>query len=321
MAVATIGAASQLGSVFEELCNQVTQSMEKNRKFKTLLGYFHCTLNSVKERIIQPVEEGHQIFPDEEIKTMCVQLHKGFVLIIHKFSKFRCWDYFCMDYHTQELVDLDRYLRRLLEKLSMKNFSSVLERKRRMISINLKVHPMFDEMLQKMSDACKALETARVSFGREMVPEERSYAREGGDERPARLVFGTLLGAVKDIVYYKKRPVMFKSLFGDILHTLVYLEPLVEEFKEALDGPEEEQRNFKGLMVKGVKIVEESAGVGTKWKCYNKRKYECINNLLGLNHSLAGLLCTMRWVKAKEATEKEVLARGMIEELDYNLVA
>lgn len=311
MAVATIGAAS-LGSVFEELCDQVTQSMEKNSKFKTLLGYFDCTLNSVKERIIQPVEEGHQIFPDEEIETMRVQLHEGVVLIIHKFSKFRCRDYFCMDNHTQELVDLDRYLRRLLEKLSMRDFSNVLELKRWMISINLKVHPMFDEMLEIMSGACKALETARVSFGTETVPE----AREGGDGRPARLVFVTLLGAVKDIVYYKRRPVMFKSLFWDILHTLVYLEPLVEEFKEALDGPEEKLRNFKGLMVKGVKIVRESAGVGTKWKCYNKRKYECINNLLGLNHSLARLLCTMRWVKATEATEKEVLARRIIEELD-----
>ncbi|KAL6210255.1 hypothetical protein ACLB2K_015488 [Fragaria x ananassa] len=74
----------------------------------------------------------------------------------------------------------------------------------------------------------------------------------------------------------------------------------MEEKAEAFDGQDEELRIFKAKMVKGVEFVRKSSEFGV-WGGYSKRKYECINNLLGLNQSLRRLLCITRWVEARKA--------------------
>lgn len=309
MAVATIGAAS-LGPVFEELCDQVTQSMEKNRKLKTLLGFFRSTLNTLKERIIQPVQEGRQIFPDQEdmMESVVVELQTASKLI-GKFSKLRTWHYLWLDDYTEELLELDRYFRGLMESTWVREFRVVRQQ-------NRDVHHMIEEMLQRMFDAYnKALESEMVPPQTESVPEEQpSPEGEEGVEQAALLVFRTLFDAVREAEDKDKAPRMFRYLLSDIENTLYSLQPFVEEMAEhnkVLERPKEELRNLKVQMEKGIEMVRMSAGVGKKWEGYTKKKYECINGLLGLNQCLQRQVCILRWQMAKNATKALDLVRKM----------
>ncbi|PRQ26580.1 putative powdery mildew resistance protein, RPW8 [Rosa chinensis] len=188
MAVATIGAAS-LAPIFQELCDQVTQSMEKNTKLKTLLGFFQSTLNSFRDRIIQPVQEGQQIFHDQDdkIESVVVELQKGAKLIA-KVSKLRSWSYFWLDEYTEKLLELDRYFRRLLETTWVREFRVVRQQ-------NRDVNHLMDGMLRRMFDAYKkAVEAETVPLRAETaeaaVEEERGVGKR---KRRRWLCFGGCL--------------------------------------------------------------------------------------------------------------------------------
>ncbi|KAL6208299.1 hypothetical protein ACLB2K_019250 [Fragaria x ananassa] len=147
MAVATIGADS-LGPVFQELCDQVSGSMEKNSKFKTLLGYLQCTLNSVKELIIQPMQENLQL-QEETIRDE--RTDDRLMVITDKFSKLRRWElYFCMDDHTLQLLELDSFLGYLLEALWVRELDDVNDIKGYMQnSMSVGVYNLLNENLQR----------------------------------------------------------------------------------------------------------------------------------------------------------------------------
>ncbi|XP_040364942.1 uncharacterized protein LOC112172890 [Rosa chinensis] len=271
--------------------------MEKNRKFKTLLGYLQCSLNSVKERIIQPIEEKPENFPDEQIESLMILVQKGLKLITEKFSKLRRWDlYFCMDDHTVELLGLDSVLRELMEQFWVMELRDVNDIRGYMqYSMSPEVYNLLNENLQRIVDTFeKAWESDT------MAPEEPNHEEEEGMEQATLLVFETLFETVHEVLNKKKTPVMFELLLGDIFDRLLLLKPFMEKKAKAFDGTDEELRNFKAKMVKGVEIVRKSSGFGM-WGGYNKRKYECINNLLGLNQSLERLLCITRWVEARKA--------------------
>ncbi|KAL6217099.1 hypothetical protein ACLB2K_010316 [Fragaria x ananassa] len=273
MAVATIGADS-LGPVFQELCDQVSRSMEKNSKFKTLLGYLQCTLNSVKELIIQPMQENLQLQEEtmREERTderLMVIVQEGQKLITDKFSKLRRWDlYFCMDDHTLRLLELDSFLRYLLEALWVRELDDVNDIKGYMqnsMSVGV-VYNFLNENLQRIVDTFeKALEPET------MAPEERNHEEEEGMEQPALLVFESLSFKVHEVLNKKKTPVMFKLLLNDIFDTLSLLKPFMEDKAAAFDGQDEELRIFKAKMVKGVEFVRKSSEFGV-WGGYSKRK-------------------------------------------------
>ncbi|KAL6210254.1 hypothetical protein ACLB2K_015487 [Fragaria x ananassa] len=184
MAVATSGADS-LGPVFQELCDQVSRSMEKNSKFKTLLGYLQCTLNSVKELIIQLMQENLQL-QEETIRDertddrLMVIVQEGLKLITDKFSKLRRWDlYFCMDDHTLRLLELDSFLGYLLEALWVRELDDVNDIKGYMQnSMSVGVHNLLNENLQRIVDTFeKALEPETMAL------EDRNHEEEEGMEQ------------------------------------------------------------------------------------------------------------------------------------------
>ncbi|PRQ26579.1 putative powdery mildew resistance protein, RPW8 [Rosa chinensis] len=118
---------------------------------------------------------------------------------------------------------------------------------------------------------------------------------------------------------------MFRYLVSDIESTLYSLQPFLEEMaahNKVLDRPKEEVRSFRVEMEKGVEVVRRSGGVGKKWEGYSKKKYECIDGLLGLNQCLQRQVCILRWQMAKNAIQALDLVRKMeraVNEIESNV--
>ncbi|TQD95831.1 hypothetical protein C1H46_018573 [Malus baccata] len=108
------------GTLFMLLYDGVKQAMSKSGTFKTLLGDLKSTLDSLEPRDIQQIGE-HNVelgLPNEEIESLQMQMEDG-VKLVGKLSNLRMWNYCCLDDYAQQIVELDRALKRLLIKLKM----------------------------------------------------------------------------------------------------------------------------------------------------------------------------------------------------------
>ncbi|KAL6217100.1 hypothetical protein ACLB2K_010317 [Fragaria x ananassa] len=306
MAVATIGAAS-LAPVFQELCDQVTQAMQKNTKLKAILGFLHSTLNSFKNRVIQPLQEGRRIMynQDYQIESAVVELQKGAKLVA-KVSRLRSCSYFWLDSYAKKLLDLDRHLRSLMEATWGEEVRVVRQQSR-------EVRELMDGMVGRMFDAYKkVMEAETVPVRTETAAEEERGNDE--EEEAALVVFQRLFEAVREAREKREAPWMIVALVLDIEMTLYSVQPFLEEMaahNRVLGRPKEEVRSLRVEMEKGLEVVRRSGQVGKKWEGFSKKKYECIVGLSGLNQCLQREVCILRWQMAKNATESLDWVRKM----------
>ncbi|XP_050364506.1 uncharacterized protein LOC126783141 [Argentina anserina] len=314
MAVATIGAAS-LAPVFQFLCDQVNQSMQKDAKFKTILGFLQSTLVSFRARIIEPVQEGRHVMykQNERIEAVVVELQNGAKLV----AKLRSWRSLCLEGYAAKLLDLDRKLRDLLEWTWIEEIGVV----RRQNSEVNRLQEAFFDSYKKVLDAVTvklvtAAEAEEVKEGRkctsEEVEEESKCTNEEGEA--ALFVFRRLFEAVSEAGEKNRRRWMFRFLISDIQSTMYSLQPFLEEMAASnrmLARPKEELRSLVVEMMEGMSVVRRSHEVAKKWEGYSKRKDECIGGLLGLNQCLQRYVYVLRSQTSKNASRALDNARQM----------
>ncbi|RXI05685.1 hypothetical protein DVH24_017727 [Malus domestica] len=129
------------GTLFTLLYDGVKQAMSKSGTFKTLLGDLKSTLDSLEPRDIQQIGE-HNVelgLPNEEIESLQMQMEDG-VKLVGKLSNLRMWNYCCLDDYAQQIVELDRALKRFKDVkevlvLSRQNRDKPDEVNRRLLDI------------------------------------------------------------------------------------------------------------------------------------------------------------------------------------------
>lgn len=124
------------------------------------------------------------------------------------------------------------------------------------------------------------------------------------------ILFNVLYDMLKELI---SKSVIYKPLLKDILSELDYFKPLIkqiEDSNEQLGLPEEEVKNFKSHMKKGIEIVEKCSKV-RKWHIYKKYKYA--NRLLGWDGALGRQLDILKVQEIRDV-KKNLIATHSIEE-------
>lgn len=293
--------AARLGHVFVILYDAVEQAIDNTTKFKSLLlENFKCTLDFLEPRI-KRIGECKLLQNPQLMEKLIVQMNKG-VELVGKFSKsskfINVWKY-CFwsndDDYANQLVELDRYLRRLLEFLWRHEEGVVIQNQ-------------FRE-LRYMAGEVKSL-------ARNLVETLEKPLLASNVERPLKqsevwLItwFPVLLDFVTK-AEEKSTTKMFKPLFGDLNSTLASLKPFVEK-RMVLDLAKEEVENFKALMEKGFELVNNELLLGRVDRSYNK-KYVKMNQLLELNHSLQRQLSILRKKTAGDLSKELESSRNIV---------
>ncbi|KAM5576353.1 hypothetical protein ABKV19_007291 [Rosa sericea] len=286
MAVELLG-----GAVFSLLYDGVKQAIGKTGTFKYLLRDIKSTLESLNKlhstAIRQIGEYNLELgLPNDEIEDLREQMEEGAKLVC-KLSNFRMWNYCCINCYTDQLVDLDRSLKRLLENLKLQETRDVKEildllRKYRIELDELK--GMLKMLLQQRRGDVMETLTSTAGSSTEPMPQQS----EGNGEEQASLGGGADLGAVYRMLLIvvtdvKDKNMMFRPLLGDLKLMLDSLKPLIEEIAEqdkVLVLPKEELEKFRVQMDKGVELVRKCSKVHP-WASYKKYNYTI--RLLGLN--------------------------------------
>ncbi|TQE01992.1 hypothetical protein C1H46_012426 [Malus baccata] len=131
------------------------QAMSKSSTFKSLLGDLKSTLDSLVPRDIQQIEE-HNVelgLPNDEIESLKMQMEEGVKLVV-KLSNFRMWNYCCLYDYTDQIVELDRALKRLLQKLKMQEARDVKE----VLLLSRQNRNKLDEVNRRLLDVQKLLQ-------------------------------------------------------------------------------------------------------------------------------------------------------------------
>ncbi|BBH07821.1 Protein kinase superfamily protein [Prunus dulcis] len=236
------------GTQFGTILKKVT-SHEQERTFKSLLGDLQSTLDSLVARDIQQIGE-HNVelgLPNEEIEGLKMLMEEG-VKLVEKLSNFRMWNYCCLNDYSEQIVELDRALKRLLQKLKMQEARDVKE----VLVLARQNRDKLDEVNRRLLDIQKLLQEragdvteSSVSGGNAETVREQS---QGNGEQQE----------VKD------KTTVFKPLLGDLKSTLDSLKPLIEEIakhNKILDRPKEELENFRNQMEKGVELIHKCSKV------------------------------------------------------------
>ncbi|CAB4310672.1 unnamed protein product [Prunus armeniaca] len=165
MALALVGAAA-IGAPFGALYDAVKESMGRTvLQYKPLLGDLKFTLESLRPRIVQHIGD-HNVelgLPNDDIESLQRQMEEGIVLV-RKLSNIGMWNCYawgsCSNCTTpsysDQLVELDRSLRILLEILKLQEARDVKE----VLLLARKIHDKQDELERRMSDLLKVQQEA-----------------------------------------------------------------------------------------------------------------------------------------------------------------
>lgn len=118
------------GPVFTVLFEGVKLAMGRTETFKELLRDLKFTLECLRRQATAIQQIGRYNvelgLPNDEIEDLERQMHSG-ARLVSKLLNFRLWNYCCINCYTDQLVDLDRSLRRLLENLMLQEIRDVKE--------------------------------------------------------------------------------------------------------------------------------------------------------------------------------------------------
>ncbi|XP_048445128.1 uncharacterized protein LOC103949291 isoform X2 [Pyrus x bretschneideri] len=299
-------------------------------QYRPLLGDLKFTLDSLRPRIIQQIGD-HNVqlgLPNDEIEGLQRQMEEG-IELVRKLSHVGMWNcnIWCSccnctkPSYTDQLVELDRSLRILLEILKLQEARDVKEA----LLLARKIHDKQDELDKKMSDLLIVQQEAGLTAQHETTVGELSASNtqtmvqdrvEGNSVQGAALgaAFSVLFGAV---IQVKDNTRMFKRVLGYLKSTLDSLKPLIEEVAKCnrvLHLPKEELENFRIEMEKGVELVVKCSKVH-RWASY--KKYEYSNKLLGLDESLQRLLHILRVQLARDVRESLVSVSNMEKVIEH----
>ena len=167
------------GSLFTLLYDGVKQAMVKTTQFKSLLADLKSTLDSLQPRIIEQIGAHNTELglPNEEIEDLQRQMEEG-VKLVRKFSEFRMWNYCCVGDYTDQLLELDRALRKLLEMLRLQEARDVKEtlllsrqNRDKLDEVNkrlIEIQKLLMQQQQKAADVTEAMDSGNNA---ETVPE------------------------------------------------------------------------------------------------------------------------------------------------------
>lgn len=319
------------GPVFTVLFEGVKLAMGRTETFKELLRDLKFTLECLRRQATAIQQIGQYNvelgLPNDEIEDLERQMQSG-ARLVGKLLNFRFWNYCCINCYTDQLVDLDRSLRRLLENLMLQEIRDVKE----ILDLSRKNRKELEEVKEAQLSMHKILEQiAGVVMGEastsaagggniEMVPDQNEgnngdqavASLDGGTRTSLGAIFGMLLEVV---IRVKDKNVMFKPLLEDLKSTLESLKPLIEEMTQhnkVLDRPKEELQRFALQMESGVELVCKCSKVRL-WASY--KKYEYTNKLLGLDEFCRRQLSILREQVARDVKETSVSIRTVKEEI------
>ncbi|VVA39869.1 PREDICTED: probable [Prunus dulcis] len=322
MALALVGGAA-IGALFGALYDVVKESMGRTvLQYKPLLGDLKFTLESLRPRIVQQIRD-HNVelgLPNDDIESLQRQMEDGIVLV-RKLSNIGMWNCYawgsCCNCtkpsYSDQLVDLDRSLRILLEILKLQEARDVKE----VLLLTRKIDDKQDELERRMSDLLKVQQEAgdvRGSSGSNIgtTVQQGNEGNGGHQVAPVCGVGGAAtLGAVFGVLFdtvarVKDKTMMLKRPLEDVKSTLDSLKPLIEEiaaYNKVLNLPKEELEKVRFQMEEGVELLHKCSKV-RQWTSYNR--YEYANKLLGLDESLQGLLNILRVQLARDVRERLV---------------
>ncbi|XP_048423149.1 uncharacterized protein LOC103953968 isoform X1 [Pyrus x bretschneideri] len=297
------------GTLFTQLYDGVKQAMSKSGTIKTLLGDLKSTLDSLEPRDIQQIGD-HSVelgLLNEEIRSLQMQMEDG-VKLVRKLSNFRMWNYCCLDDYAQQIVELDRALKRLLIKLKMQEERDVKE----VLVLSRQNRNKLDEVNRRLLDIRKLLQQRAgdvvedlVSISNtETVPEQ---AQGNGSEQVTTFEGGAALQATFAVLWdvvmeVKDKTTVFKPLIENLMSTLDTLRPLMDELLEysKLLDRQDECKNFRTQMEKGVELVHKCSKVGMWTGC---KSYKYSNKIIGLDESLQELLGILKVQVARDVRE------------------
>ncbi|KAI5329288.1 hypothetical protein L3X38_028685 [Prunus dulcis] len=322
MALALVGGAA-IGALFGALYDVVKESMDRTvLQYKPLLGDLKFTLESLRPRIVQQIGD-HNVelgLPNDDIESLQRQMEEGIVLV-RKLSNIGMWNCYawgsCCNCtkpsYGDQLVDLDRSLRILLEILKLQEARDVKE----VLFLARKIHDKQDELERRMSDLLKVQQEAGDVGGSSgsntgTTIQQGNEGNGGHQVAPIGRVGGAAtLGAVFGVLFdtiarVKDKTMMLKRPLEDVKSTLDSLKPLIEEiatYNKVLNLPKEELENVRFQMEEGVELLHKCSKV-RQWTSY--KRYEYANKLLGLDESLQGLLNILRVQLARDVRESLV---------------
>ncbi|KAM1073587.1 hypothetical protein PS2_018318 [Malus domestica] len=302
------------GTLFTLLYDGVKQAMSKSSTFKSLLGDLKSTLDSLVPRDIQQIEE-HNVelgLPNDEIESLKLKMEEGVKLVV-KLSNFRMWNYCCLYDYTDQIVELDRALKRLLQKLKMQETRDVKE----VLLLSRENRDKLDEVNRRLLDIQKLLQQRAGEGGSglqnlvsgnstETAPPEQTQGNSG--EQVTSFDGGASLEAVflalfDAVIGAKDKTVMFKPLFENLISTLESLKPLIEEVtkhKKILDRTEERLEDFRIQMENGVELIDKCAKDHLWVSC---KQYKYTDRLLRLDESLQILLNILKVQVARDVKQ------------------
>ncbi|XP_062002491.1 cysteine-rich receptor-like protein kinase 21 [Rosa rugosa] len=309
------------GSLFTLLYDGVKQAMVKTTQFKSLLADLKSTLDSLQPRIIEQIGEHNTELglPNEEIEDLKRQMEEG-VKLVGKFSELRVWNYCCVGDYTDQLIELDRALRRLLEMLRLQEARDVKEtlllsrqNRDKLDEVNRRLIEIQKLLVQQQQQQAGGVTEATDSGNNtEVVPEPiqgngiQVAELDGGDALEA--VFGMLFDAILEV---EDKAVMFKTPLGDLKSTLDSLKPLIEEIAQrnkVLVRPKEELEKFKKQMEKGVVLIPKCSKVHP-WASCKKSTYT--ETLIELDKFLQRQLYILKMQVARDVRNTLVSIRNI----------
>ncbi|XP_050152441.1 uncharacterized protein LOC126627064 isoform X1 [Malus sylvestris] len=319
MALSLVGGAA-IGALFGALYDVVKISIGKTAmQYKPLLRELKFTLDSLRPRIIQQIGELNVELgiSNEDIVSLQRQMEEGTELV-RMLSNRGTWSCYILcsccncnkPSYAEQLVELDRSLRILLEILKLQEARDVKE----VLVLARKINDKQDELERRLADLLKVQQESgdggeSLGSGAETTPNEQNgenggqqVAPSGGGVGAAALgaAFGVLFDTVMQV---KDTTTMLKRPLGDLKSTLDSVKPLIEEVAECskvLNLPNEELEDVRIQMEKGAELVSNCSKI-RHWTTY--KMYEYTNKLLGLDESLQRLLTVLRLQLARDVRE------------------
>ncbi|XP_024174406.1 uncharacterized protein LOC112180138 [Rosa chinensis] len=305
--MAELVAGAGLGTVFTMLYDVVKECLVvgKFMQFKPLLGALKSTLDSIQPLIIQKIGE-HNLklgLPNDEIQNLEKQMREAEKLVV-KLSKLRMWNRIKSRY-TDQLVELDGTLKRLLKQVLMQQARDVKE--------NLMVAKETAQQLVEMQEFNERLLKERTLQQEEAIDLQHKFVsalqnnakqlvhlqgviEEMMKQQEAREVTdagtGYDLEKLFNLLYESVQRVMvehvtYKPMLQSIECALDSLQPLVKVTKKPsgllLDRLKEDLEVLRIQMQNGMELLRKCAKIGT-WNIYKRFKYA--NKLIQWEESL-----------------------------------
>ncbi|CAN6541794.1 unnamed protein product [Malus baccata var. baccata] len=288
--------------------------MSKSSTFKSLLGDLKSTLDSLVPRDIQQIEE-HNVelgLPNDEIESLKMQMEEGVKLVV-KLSNFRMWNYCCLYDYTDQIVELDRALKRLLQKLKMQEARDVKEvlllsrqNRNKLDEVNRRLLDVQKLLQQRAGEGGNGLENLVSGSSTETAPREQTQWNSG--EQVTSFDGGASLEAVflalfDAVIEAKDKTVMFKPLLENLIATLESVKPLIEEItkhNKVLDHAEEQLEDFRIQMENGVELIGKCSRDHLWASC---KHYKYTDKLLRLDESLQILLNILKVKIARDVKQ------------------